>query len=210
MSKEFKGIWIPREILELNNIGTMDKMVLSVILGLSKNNGCTASNRYFADLFGISKTRVSIIITNLFKKSYIGYSGKVGGGIKENEKRVLNFSYTGYLTKVKPYIIDNNIDNTLEPDLPSGGMSFETKYKKFITYFNEVKGVETGTKGKFKGEPKSKRQFGNLIKSYSSTEIALAIKVMFRDKHHKENRHKWATPDLLTRPDKFEQFLAQS
>jgi len=111
MSKEFTGIWIPKEILEIEDIGVTEKMVLSTILALSKNGGCRANNRYFSELFKISRTRVSIIISNLYKKSYIGYITKVKGGITENEKRVLNFTYRGYLTKVKTdNITDNSID----------------------------------------------------------------------------------------------------
>ena len=100
MSKEFKGIWIPREIMEIDNSGVTEKMILSIILSLEKNGGCKASNRYFAELLGITKTRVSIIIQNLYKKSYIGCISKVKGGIQEKDKRVCNFTYTGYITKV--------------------------------------------------------------------------------------------------------------
>jgi len=112
MSKGFKGIWIPKEILAIEDIGTTEKMILSVILALDKNGGCKANNRYFAELLGISKTRVSLIIRNLFNKSYIGYISKVKGGIKENEKRVLNFTYTGCTTKVKD--INRSIDNSTD------------------------------------------------------------------------------------------------
>jgi len=112
MSKEFKGIWIPKEILAIEDIGTTEKMILSVILALDKNGGCKANNRYFANLFQISRTRVSIIIQNLYKKSYIGYITKVKGGIQENEKRVLNFTYTTSITKVTTYnIVNNSSDN---------------------------------------------------------------------------------------------------
>jgi len=83
----------------------------------------------------------------------------------------------------------------------------KSKYQRFIDFFNEVKGAETGTKGKFKGDAKSKRQFTAILKDYSGDDIASAVQSMFRDKHHKESGYKWATPELITRPDKFARFL---
>lgn len=221
MSKGFKGIWIPKEILNLKDIGTTEKMILSAILGLSRNGGCTANNRYFAELLGITKTRVSIIITNLFKKSYIGYTGKTGGGIKENEKRVLNFNYTGYLTKVKPYnILDNIVDkengesgdsphspSSLKPPSTPIVKTFEDNYMAFIAHFNDLKGWETGTKGKFQGDEKSKRQFKVLYKQHKSTDIVNAIKAMFRDQYHIDTGFRYSTPEFITRQDKFARFL---
>jgi len=98
----------------------------------------------------------------------------------------------------------DSIDSTLEGEFVN---SPKSKYEKFIDYFNEVKGVETGTKGKFKGDAKSKRQFAVLVKQYSSDEIAGAVQAMFRDSHHRESGYKWATPELITRADKFARFL---
>jgi len=135
MSKEFKGIWIPKEILELKDIGTTEKMVLSTILALDNGKGCTANNRYFADMFYISRTRVSLIIKNLFNKSYIGYLSKVKGGIQQNEKRVLNFTYTGSLTLVKTYnTVNSTVDNTIDIKYPFDSLEFINQWDRWLKY----------------------------------------------------------------------------
>lgn len=88
--------------------------------------------------------------------------------------------------------------------------TFEDNYKAFITHFNHLKGLETGTEGKFQGDEKSKRQFKVLYKQHSSTDIVKAINAMFRDQHHIDNGFKYATPEFITRQDKFARFLESS
>lgn len=86
-----------------------------------------------------------------------------------------------------------------------------SKFSKFIKFFNDVKKVETGTLGKFTtANQKAKRQFTALLKNYGFAEIDAATKSMFRDKFHRESGYKYATPELLTRPEKFERFLENS
>ena len=93
-------------------------------------------------------------------------------------------------------------DSTQPPKL-----TFEDKYREFIKHFNYLKGRETGSVGQFKGEDKSKRQFKVIRGKYTNDEIVRAVKSMFNDKHHIENGFRYATPELLTRPEKFEMFL---
>lgn len=74
MSKsEFKGIWIPKEVLEMKDLSLIEKNFLSVIASLTcAEKGCVASNAYFAGLFQISKKRASEIINSLSRKKLIG------------------------------------------------------------------------------------------------------------------------------------------
>ena len=83
----------------------------------------------------------------------------------------------------------------------------DDRYQEFIKHFNYLKKRETGTEGKFKGEEKSKRQFKVIRGKYSNEEIVAATKAMFNDQHHIDNGFMYATPELLTRPAKFEMFL---
>lgn len=88
--------------------------------------------------------------------------------------------------------------------------TFEDNYMAFIAHFNDLKGWETGTKGRFEGDEKSKRQFKVLHKQHKSTDIVKAIKAMFRDQYHIDTGFKYATPEFITRQDKFARFLEQS
>ena len=69
--KEFKGIWIPYEVLTDKKLNDKEKMIYSMILSLSKENDCTISNTYISNLLNICNVQASRIINSLKKKGYI-------------------------------------------------------------------------------------------------------------------------------------------
>lgn len=69
--KEFKGIWMPNEVVRDKKLSDKGKIVYSIILALSKNNDCIISNSYISELLNVSKTQVSRIINTLKKDGYI-------------------------------------------------------------------------------------------------------------------------------------------
>ena len=116
MNREFKGIWIPKEIWLNKELKLIEKCFLVEIDSLDNESGCFASNGYFAEFFGISKGRCSQIIKSLEEKKMIQIKYHYEG--KQIIKRVLNilkggvyFSKGGCLENAK----DNNtvINNTL-------------------------------------------------------------------------------------------------
>lgn len=88
MNRGFKGIWIPKEIWVSKELSMQEKIFLAEIHSLDNENGCIASNAYFAEFFGLSKSRVSAIISSLCSKGYC----KVTLTYKDNkevDKRVI-------------------------------------------------------------------------------------------------------------------------
>ena len=69
--RDFKGIWIPKEIWTDKNLTIMEKVFLVEIDSLDNSSGCYASNKYFSDFFEISKGRCTQIIKELEAKGYI-------------------------------------------------------------------------------------------------------------------------------------------
>ncbi len=82
--KEFKGVWIPYEILTDIKLNDKEKIVYSMILYLSKETDCIISNMYISELLNITKIQSSRIINSLKKKGYI----KVEMIYKENSKEI--------------------------------------------------------------------------------------------------------------------------
>ena len=82
--KEFKGIWIPYEVLVDKNLNDKEKMIYSMILYLSKENDCTMSNTYISNLLNICNVQASRIINSLKKKEYV----KVEIIYKQNSKEI--------------------------------------------------------------------------------------------------------------------------
>jgi hypothetical protein len=98
--RDFKGIWIPAEIWLSDKLTLQEKVFLVEISSLDNEEGCYANNAYFADFFGISKTRVSIVINKLVEKNYITSTIFYKEGSKQILKRVLKVCYIGYARKV--------------------------------------------------------------------------------------------------------------
>ena len=88
MQRDFKGIWIPKEICCQNDLNITEKIVLSVVSTLSEqDDGCFANNEYFAQLLNLSKGRVSKIINLLVKKGYLETNFSYYSEMRKVEKR---------------------------------------------------------------------------------------------------------------------------
>lgn len=87
MHRDFKGIWIPKEIWLIPGLKPMYRIFLSEIDSLDTGNGCYAENEHFSKLFGLSKNRCSEIITMLNEKGYIVITREGNG--RGGERRIL-------------------------------------------------------------------------------------------------------------------------
>ena len=77
MDRNFKGIWIPKEIWLSENLTILEKILLVEIDSLEdEEKGCFASNKYFSNFFKLTNGRISQIINNLNKKKYISIDYK--------------------------------------------------------------------------------------------------------------------------------------
>ncbi len=99
--RDFKGIWIPKEIWLSKELTLQEKVFLVEIDSLDNNNGCYAGNQYFAEFFGISKTRVSLVVKSLQEKGYIKSTIIYKEGTKQILNRVLNICYRPSLSFIK-------------------------------------------------------------------------------------------------------------
>lgn len=70
--RDFRGIWIPAEIWLTKELTVGEKLMYVEIESLSKlQRGCFASNAHFAEMFSISTSRVSEIISSLANKGFV-------------------------------------------------------------------------------------------------------------------------------------------
>lgn len=65
MNRDFKGVWIPKEIWLDNRLGAVDKIVFAEIWGLDCGDGCFASNEYLANFCQCTQRNVQGIINKL-------------------------------------------------------------------------------------------------------------------------------------------------
>lgn len=71
LERDFKGVWIPREIYLREDLSWTEKILLIEVNSLDRGDGCFASNLYLAKFLNISESRVADILTNLRKKGLI-------------------------------------------------------------------------------------------------------------------------------------------
>lgn len=69
--RDFKGVWIPREIWLSEELSLMEKVLFVEIHSLDNERGCFASNAYFAEFFKVSDRQIRNIIGALKTKGFV-------------------------------------------------------------------------------------------------------------------------------------------
>jgi len=72
--RDFKGVWIPKEIWLSDKLSLMEKVLFVEIHSLDNERGCFASNRHFAEFFNISERQITTYISSLKNKGFITVS----------------------------------------------------------------------------------------------------------------------------------------
>jgi hypothetical protein len=112
MTREFLGVWIPKEIYLHKGLTPTEKLLLAEISSFAKNGICFASNEHFSDFLGISKGHVSKLLTKLVRMEFITVDLIYKEGTKEVEKRtitpILIKEHTPTHTGVDPLLVDEH------------------------------------------------------------------------------------------------------
>lgn len=117
--QKLKGLWIPAEILLNTELTDKEKLILSIILYLTKdNNNCFASNKYIANIVNVTPDRVSKIISSLKNKKYINVKLKYKKDSKEIESRQIELNRDSQ--KYLQPIVENNTSNGQKDIVPIG------------------------------------------------------------------------------------------
>lgn len=134
--REFKGVWIEKEIWLDKRLNALEKVILTEIDSLdSEEKGCYASNQYLAEFCQCSETKVSTAIKKLIELGYI-YVKSFDGRIRILKSRLSKFErqdLKNLKTDIKNFKENNinnnkdNIDNNI--------------YSEIVDYLNEVAGT---------------------------------------------------------------------
>tara|TARA_R100000951_G_scaffold113781_1_gene116545 strand:+ start:2502 stop:3581 length:1080 start_codon:yes stop_codon:yes gene_type:complete len=95
MSDKLKGVWVEGKLWENKELLLVEKHLLQKIHDLDNENGCTAMNAWFAEFLGISKSRVSQLISKFKKEKLVSVKLKFEG--KQVVGRVINVLKGGVL-----------------------------------------------------------------------------------------------------------------
>lgn len=144
MNRDFKGVWIPKDIWLDEKLTWMEKLLLVEIDSLDAEQGCFASNDYFAKFFQLSKSRISDLIGQLVSKGYITtflvYDGKQ---VKRREITMVIpiRKFEGGIRKTEEGYSENSEDNnTLVSNTISNNNNKIYNHKEaFVSRVNEFK-----------------------------------------------------------------------
>ena len=120
LQRDFKGVWIPKEVWLDENLTPLDKIILVEINSLDTDDGCYASNEYLAEFCRCSQDKVTNTISKLKKLGYVEQVS-FNGRCRVLRSRLLNFNrqtlkkaeadsenLRGYNNNINNNIVDNN------------------------------------------------------------------------------------------------------
>ena len=100
------------EVRYNENLTPNAKLLYAEITALINMNGeCFASNKYFADLYGKSKTTISKWVSELVKEGYVEVKLTYKEGTKQIDKRYIQIKKGASLKKQVNPILENAKDN---------------------------------------------------------------------------------------------------
>ena len=121
MERDFKGVWIPKEIWLDTRLNALDKIILVEVNSLDGADGCFASNEYLAEFCQCSEAKVSKSISLLTELGYIevvkfdGRKRFLKTCLVKNTSHVKNTSQPSKIYEAdSENLQDNNINNNID------------------------------------------------------------------------------------------------
>lgn len=113
--RDFKGVWIPREVWLDDRLNALEKIILVEIDSLDcEETGCFASNDYLAEFCQCSLTKVSLSIKKLtdigyvYVESFNGRTRILKSRLSKNERQTFKKCEAGFQEIKENNIIDYN------------------------------------------------------------------------------------------------------
>ena len=230
--RQFKGIWIPKEIWLNKGLTFQEKIMLVEIDSYDDGEiGCFASNKYFMNLFNMTSSRVSQVIQNLQKKGYLmidyEYNGKEISrrflhiqrppypekegmlkndiGMLKNETRVCQKVKQGYVKKLKDkntYVNNTNINNNIYS--PVSSKQDKIPYQDIVEYLN----LKANTKFRFTSEKTRKLIKARINENFTVEDFKTVIDNKCDEWLNDDEMKIYLRPETLF-GSKFESYLNQ-
>lgn len=199
LEREFKGIWIPRDIWLNKNLSIVEKALLAEIDSLKV---CNAGNEYFADFFGVSVPTITRAIAHLKDLGIIetSFNGRLRTiclikmiSLPNQNDEHINTSISNNTINKQYNLIT---DNTNKED------TYKDKVQNFVDTFNSI--CKSLPKCQ-RLSPKRSKAIVNILKKYSDREIVEVFKKLEASDFCTNRSGKgWrADIDFILREDKF-------
>lgn len=223
--RDFKGVWIPKEIWLDKELSLIEKCIYVEIDSLDNENHCIAGNEYFAEFCNCSESKVSKAIKHLQDLNMIEIMSFDGRRRKirvvKNTKQGSKIYEAGY-ENLRPINTSNNIDNketSISKDIDDNGGNFHfgkdnknkstddiQKASSFIElYHNKCPNLPRVTKM----TDKRIKAISKIQKKYTQSEIIQVFELTNNSEFLTGNNNRgWkADIDFITREEKFVSIL---
>lgn len=111
MDRDFKGVWIPKDIWLNKELSALDRVMFAEISSLDNESHCIASNEYFAEFCGVGVATITRSISKLRDMGLIETSLPDGRHRVIKVIGVPNQNDEAATSKRLAINIDNNTDN---------------------------------------------------------------------------------------------------
>lgn len=156
ITRNFKGIWIPKDIYLNDDLNWTEKILLIEIDSLDGGNGCFASNKHFSEFLGVSERTITSAISNLKNKGFIkniSFNGRkriIKIRLEENFQSDTKFISNETRSKLLPYniYINNTSNNTINKNkkdksfLNENSKNFNLSKNNQPTLYPELKTIK--------------------------------------------------------------------
>lgn len=116
------------------------KLLYAEITALCNMNGkCFASNKYFSELYGKSKTSISKWISQLVAFGYVSVAYTYIDGTKCIDKRYITILNNGIKENLNTPIKEKLKDNTISNNTTTNNISIKEKFENLVMFFDYPK-----------------------------------------------------------------------
>jgi hypothetical protein len=184
-NRDFKGVWIPKEIYLNKDLSWSEKILLIEIDSLDNDEekGCFASNKYLSEFIGISESSMANMISKLKSQNYlfqVFFDGRNRGlRLHKNMK-------SGFIKDVETsQEYEGRVHKNMKAEL--------TKIVKQTTQKNEHSNIINNTTSKTSIDDR-KNAFGYTLKEFESKYPVQMLEAFFRywaEKNKSGTKMKW-------------------
>lgn len=194
MERDFKGIWISKEIWLDTRLNSLEKCILAEIDSLdSEERGCYASNDYLAEFCQCSATKVSKAISKLIELEYLFVESFDG------RQRVLKSKFTKN-AKQPCKICKAEMQNVQESNIDNNKSNNNIlQAEAIIAYLNEKAGT------RFKPVESNLKFIKARLKDYSIERLKAVIDLKVKE-WRGTKMQPYLRPETLFNATKFEAY----
>lgn len=174
---------IPADVRYDKELKDKAKLLYGEIVALSNKDGyCYASNKYFAELYGVSTRTITELIRTLIDKEYIESELTY----KKNTKEVLQRKI--YLSKKSSIPIEKNFYTPIEENFQDNNTSINNTRKNKYIYMGTYKRIKL-----------TEEQYNKLIDEFGENYIKQIIEKLDEYVESNNNKNKYSNYNLVIR-----------